>query len=183
MNTIKQIHLHATAVSVFNCGVLITGSSGIGKSELALELVDRGHKLIADDIAVVEKSSDNKLIISADADAIGYMHIRGLGFINLTKHYNNFSSTDINSYLDLIIELVDDITLLNKQNISPLTNKVDILDEKVVKYLLPIGHYRHLAVLTENIVRQYMQLRTGYNANNDFIEKHTNSLPVSIILS
>ena len=111
------------------------------------------------------------------------MHIRGLGFINLTKHYNNFSSTDINSYLDLIIELVDDITLLNKQNISPLTNKVDILDEKVVKYLLPIGHYRHLAVLTENIVRQYMQLRTGYNANNDFIEKHTNSLPVSIILS
>ncbi|MFN8769405.1 MAG: hypothetical protein ACK5Z5_02355 [Neisseriaceae bacterium] len=164
------VNLHATAVNIYDYGVLITGDSGIGKSELALDLVARGHKFISDD-SVSIKNTNNGLEISAQKDAIGYIHVRGLGFIHIDKMYNNVCSIMENSNLELIVELVNDNSLLNKELLSPLLDHLEILNTPIPRFKLPIGTNRNLAILSEIIVKYHHQLKNGYDSNKEFIQR------------
>jgi HPr kinase/phosphorylase len=168
----KQIktNLHGVAMSVFGYGVLITGCSGVGKSDLGLELVDRGHKLIADDFIVIDNASHHNIMLAAEGCAKHFLHLRGLGFINIDAMYSNFTSTMFSSKLDLIIELSTDDNLLNKDITQPLMLKEDILDIKVNKFILPLGTRRNLALIVEIYVKYYKQLQNGYDAHHDFLE-------------
>lgn len=161
-------NLHGTAVNIYDYGVLITGESGIGKTELALSLIDRGHKFIADDSVMVETIHQNSLLMSTNQEATGYMHVRGLGFLQVRQLYN-LDRVFANSKLDIIIELVNDGKLLNKDLHIPLMDKLVILDISVTRFKLPIGQGRNLTLLSEVIVKYYNQLLNGHDSNLEFI--------------
>ena len=174
MDKNPKINLHGVGVSILGCGVLIIGESGIGKSELALSLIDHGHKFVVDDSILIEKLANNELIMSAINFAEPFMHVRGIGFINIARMYNNFTQVLSSSKVDLVVELCSDDLLLDINPIQPLLRKHNILDIDVTKFILPIGNNRSLALLVETMVRYYIQLQNGYDATYDFTQRHTN---------
>lgn len=156
--------LHGVALNVHNCGVLLIGKSGIGKSELGLELISRGHQLIADDTIDISKS-DNQLIISNPIDKF-FMHIRGIGFIDISATYTN--STLKRNKLDIIIQLNnDDINKLDP--LEPTQHEIAIAETAITQFELSIGTKRPLALLVEIIVKQYQQ---QFKSNTQFLKDH-----------
>lgn len=172
MHTDSQvINLHGTAVLIDNLGVLICGESGSGKTDLALELVSRGHKFIADDVVVIKKTEDNQLIMTADTNNINFAHLRGVGFIDISKCFTK-NSTVINyqSNLSLIIRLTNSESAnLITTNLEPLNT--EIMGVKVPTTALVTTRYRNLALVSELIVKNFILVKNGYNANNVFLEK------------
>ncbi len=179
MDSGQKINQHGVAVNIFGLGILITGKSGIGKSELALELVDSGHKFVVDDFVVVEKDSLGTLWLSALDFAEPFMHIRGMGFVNISKMYNSCSSIMSSSKLDIIIELTEDVELLNKQCIQPSKVQQNILGIALDKYILPVGKNRNLCLLVETLVKSHIDLKNGYDSTQDFLNNHANLLMAS----
>lgn len=163
---------HGTAISIYGWGVLLIGASSIGKTELALELIDRGHKLVADDMVMIEKMPHQTLLMFPDNNAIGYVHIRGIGFINIASVYNMFDRVATSSKLDLVIHLVDDKSLISKEPSQHLAENILILDIPILQCTLPTGRSRNLVLLTELIVKYYKQIQDGHNPNLEFIHKH-----------
>jgi HPr kinase/phosphorylase len=172
MNTDSQvINLHGTAVLIDNLGVLICGESGSGKTDLALELISRGHKFIADDVVVIKKTDDNQLLMTADTNNINFAHLRGVGFIDVSKCFTK-NSTVINyqSNLSLIIRLTNSESAnLTTINLEPLNT--EIMGVKVPTTALVTTRYRNLALVSELIVKNFILVKNGYNANNVFLEK------------
>lgn len=169
--------IHGCALNIYNTGVLITGESSTGKSELALQLVDRGHKFIADDLVVVDKNNDTEVIISAAKGSFSFLHVRGLGFINISKLYGMFNIVT-SCKLDLIINLINDDqnnTYLKAGSINPLTqliSEVDILGIPIAQMDLLINHNRPLALLVEIMVKYNNHRQSGYDSHQDFLSNH-----------
>jgi HPr kinase/phosphorylase len=173
MNTHSHIsNLHGTAVSIDNVGVIISGESGSGKTDLAIELISRGHQFIADDLVVVKKNLQNQLIITADAQNTNFAHLRGVGFINVDKCFaQNPSVVKAESTLDLIIQITntDNVNLPSPVGSQQLTTQ--IMGIKVPTINLVTCKYRNLGLVAEIIVRNFILIQNGYNANAIFLEK------------
>ncbi len=160
----NNIIVHGVALQIFGLGVLIIGPSGIGKSDLALELVSRGHKFIVDDQVIV-KSNHDKLTLATQMDP--FMHIRGIGFINVEKVYG-IGCIIKESNLDMIIELTDSHTLANdplKQECSWTT--YDKL--KVKTFKLNRFQGRSLVTLIELLVKYQQDVLDGYDSHQKFL--------------
>ena len=164
--------LHGVLMEVHGLGVLLTGKSGIGKSELALELINRGHRLIADDAPEFARIGPDTVRGHCPEVLRGFLEVRGLGVINVQKMFGD-SAIKPSKNLRLIVELKsseeDEIHQLDRLGGSYDTHT--LLDVEIQAVVIPVAPGRNLAVLVEAATRQYIQLQSGYNASLDFMHK------------
>lgn len=167
----QRITLHGVFMDVLGMGVLIMGDSGTGKSELALELVSRGHRLIADDAPEFSKVSPQTLNGSSPLEMNAFLEVRGLGILNVQALFGD-SAIKKHKYLRLIVQL-EQMTPERLQNIDRLQgdHRVRrILDVDIPEIGLPVAPGRNLAVLLECAVRNHSLKMQGYNAADEFCE-------------
>lgn len=157
-----QHTIHGVLLNIFDVGVLITGNPGIGKSETALTLITRGHKLIADDIVNIEINSSN-VIGSCPKLSQNFMHIRDLGFINIKKLYGNTAVLPSNK-IELNIHL-------EKDKESADIGEINLLEHNIPQIIITSANARKLEILIEAAVLHFLGAKTGYDANIAFVEK------------
>lgn len=154
---------HGVLVEVYGEGILITGESGIGKSETAVELLKRGHRLIADDAVEIKKISSNQLMGSAPELIRNYIELRGIGIINVAKLYGMASIKDEN-IINLVINIVPWDQSAHYDRMGLEESYTDILGVKVPTTTIPVTPGRNLAVILEVAAMNSRQKRMGYNA-------------------
>ncbi len=143
-----KCQLHAVLVRIFETGVLILGDSGIGKSECALELITRGHRLVADDAVEVFTVKD-RLVGKAPQLTARLLEIRGLGIINLPEVFGKAAFLE-ESEIDLCIELRK---FIESKPLEDVVSEYDLAGSKLPKFALPVSPGRNLATLVETAVR------------------------------
>ncbi len=163
--------LHGVFMEVFGSGILITGESSVGKSELALELISRGHRLIADDAPTFTRLAPDVLDGRSPKVLKDYMEVRGLGILNIREMYGNNALKE-NRYLRLIVQLKK-LNNKEREEIDRLHGHRDnriILGIEIPEILIPVAPGRNLAVLVEAAVRNYILQSSGQDASQQFIE-------------
>lgn len=163
-----QTTVHADFVEVGGVGVLVTGRSGIGKSEVALDLVTRGHRFIADDVVVVRRLDPTLLRGRGGSLQAHHMEIRGLGIIDVRAHYGLLATLDEHQ-VDLVVELVDWTHQIDRLGVVESTR--EILDVAVPLVRVPVTAGRSLALLVETAVRERLLRRRGQHAAAAFVER------------
>lgn len=158
------VALHGTMVEVFGLGVLLQGRSGSGKSDLALGLVDRGHRLVADDMVEFAASS-GRLTGSSRAGCAGFIEVRGLGVFNLKHLYGERAiSSDVPLGLVLTLETADDAQLWrNGERLHCQRREWPLLGVSVTELILPSSKVRDLPLLVESAVRLSRLWQQGYD--------------------
>jgi len=169
----ESVSLHGVFMEVQGFGALIKGEAAIGKSELALELISRGHRLIADDIVDFFRISPERVEGRCPALLQDFLEVRGLGILNIRAIFGD-NSVKPTKPLDLIIqlEMADKLApqLLDRLNIK--TQHEEVLGVKVPKVQIPIAAGRNIAVLVEVAIRNHMLLLRGINATKQFTQRH-----------
>ena len=163
MELAPTITMHGVLVDVYGEGVLIMGESGIGKSEAALELVRRGHRLVSDDVVVIRKVSDATLIGSAPGMTKHLIELRGIGIIDVKTLYGVEHVKD-NQQIDLVIKLEDWNKDREYDRMGVEEEYTELLGNRVVCHSLPIRPGRNLAVIVETAAVNHRQKKMGYNA-------------------
>lgn len=169
------ISVHGVLVDVFGEGVLITGESGIGKSEAALELIKRGHRLVTDDVVEIRKVSDDTLIGSAPDITKHFIELRGIGIVDVKTLFGVSSVKDTQS-IDLVIKLEDWNKDKEYDRLGLEENYTEYLGNKVVCHSIPIRPGRNLAVICESAAVNHRQKKMGYNAAQELYQRVQNSL-------
>lgn len=163
--------VHSVLMEMYGLGVLILGDSGIGKSECALDLISRGHRLISDDTVIVKKIGEKLLGGSPDFSA-GHLEIRGLGIINIRDLFG-VSAVGKQRQIDLCIELKNWNEAANIERLGIERREEEIFGIKTPKFVLPVSSGRNLSVLVETAVRIYLLRLAGFDAAQTLINKHT----------
>jgi HPr kinase/phosphorylase len=158
-----RITRHGVLVDVYGVGILITGDSGVGKSEAALELVKRGHRLVADDVVDIRRVNENRLIGESPEMVRHFMEIRGVGIIDITTMYGIGAVIDSKS-IDMVIHFEVWQTGKEYDRLGLDEEYVDILDVKIPRLLLPIRPGRNIAIVLEVAARNQRLKQQGYNA-------------------
>ncbi|MCI8514324.1 MAG: HPr(Ser) kinase/phosphatase [Lachnospiraceae bacterium] len=158
-----MIRIHGVLVDVFGEGVLIVGESGIGKSEAALELIKRGHRLVTDDAVDIRKVSEDTLVGSAPEMIKHFVELRGIGIIDVKMLYGVGSVKDTQT-IDMVIKLEEWDKTKEYDRLGMQDNYIEYLDNKVVCYELPVRPGRNLAVIVETAAMNHRQKKMGYNA-------------------
>ena len=169
------ISVHGVLVDVFGEGVLITGESGIGKSEAALELIKRGHRLVTDDAVEIRKVSDDTLVGSAPDITKHFIELRGIGIVDV-KTLFGVESVMYNQTIDMVIRLEDWNREANYDRLGLDEEYIEFLGNKVVCYSIPIRPGRNLAVIVESAAINYRAKKMGYNAAQELYNRVTGSL-------
>lgn len=169
------ISVHGVLVDVYGEGVLITGESGIGKSEAALELIKRGHRLVSDDVVEIRKVSDDTLIGSAPDITHHFIELRGIGIIDVKTLYGVQSVMDTTN-INLVIRLEDWDKEKKYDRLGLEENYTEYLGNKVVCHNIPIRPGRNLAIICESAAINYRQKKMGYNAAQELYQRVQNSL-------
>ncbi len=168
-----QCNRHGVFLAVMNTGVMITGMSGIGKSEVALDLVQRGHQLIADDVVNIYRRDGPELMGECPSSLQGHIEIRGLGIINVNKMFG--PSAVLESYkLELIINLKDatDQDMINLDRSQPSLEWMDILGVKIPCLHVMVAPGRNLSVLVEAAIRDHLLRKAGEDSSLEFLNRH-----------
>lgn len=161
--------MHGTLVDVFGQGLLLTGKSGIGKSECALDLVERGHRLITDDVVKV-LMRDEKLIGSSNNDFGHFMEIRGVGLVDIEKMFG-IQAVRKEKSIDIQIELMPWHDNLDYERIGLTDNSVDILGLKIPIIYLPVSPGKNVSVIMEVIAMNHILKMYGYDAAKVFTKR------------
>ncbi len=169
---IQQTSLHGVFLSIRNVGVLITGPSGIGKSEVALDLLERGARLVADDVVQVYRSSPFKISGYCSELIRGYLEVRGLGILDIADIYGNTAVMD-SSPIDLIVNLEPEKPGVDSDldRLTPRIRQCNILATSVPEISLLVAPGRNLAVLVDAAVRTHIQFQFGKDPVKAFIDK------------
>jgi HPr kinase/phosphorylase len=171
----EKITLHGVFMEVMGTGVLITGDSSIGKSELALELLTRGHRLIADDAPEFARLAPDLLNGTCPEMLRDFLEVRGLGILNVRAMYGA-SSIKQNRNLRLIVVLQDMEDAIKMDRLHGSRQMRNILGVEIPEITLPVGPGRNLAVLLETAVRNHILNVKGYDASQAFIERQKRRL-------
>lgn len=165
-----SVTCHGTLVEVFGVGVLIQGDSSVGKSEAALGLIERGHRLITDDIVKVKKREGDHLEGFGDELTRHHMEIRGIGIINVAHLYGAVCVRDHKS-IDIVVKLEvwDDHNFYDRVGLDEKT--CDILNIKLPFHVLPVKPGRDVVLLLETIALNHRLKRMGYNSAKEFNTK------------
>ncbi len=166
---------HGVLMDVYGVGVLIEGASGIGKSECALDLIARGHRLVSDDVVEVRRIGHDRIVGSAPELLREHLEIRGLGIINIRDLFGvSAVSTAKNIDLSIKLERWDERSEVDRLGID--AQGVEILDVSVPQVLIPVSPGRNLSTLVETAVRVQMLRARGYDAARNFVARHTELL-------
>jgi len=166
----KEI-IHGVFMEVLGTGVLITGESSVGKSELALELITRGHRLVADDAPEFTRIGPDILEGRSPSILQGFMEVRGLGVLNIREMYGD-NAIKISKYLRLIIHM-EKMNSDNHTDFNRLKghNKVKkILNVEIPITVIPVAPGRNLSVIVEAAVRNHILRENGYDASQQLID-------------
>ncbi|MBE5787125.1 MAG: HPr kinase/phosphorylase [Clostridiales bacterium] len=155
--------LHGVLVDVYGVGVLITGESGVGKSEAALELVKRGHQLVADDVVDVCKVTDNRLTGESPETVRHFMEIRGIGIIDIKAMYG-VGAVLMSKSIDLVIHLEAWKEKKSYDRLGLSDDFTTIMDVRVPQLVLPVRPGRNLAIIIEVAARNFSLKHMGYSA-------------------
>jgi len=162
--------VHGVLLDIYGLGVLLTGDSGIGKSETALELVKRGHRLVADDAVIVKKISENRLIGEAPEYISHMMEIRGVGIINVELMYGISAVIDRKS-IDLVVHLEYWDKDKNYDRLGMEQDRRELLGVKVPLLTIPVRPGRNLAIIMESAARATRLRQSGYNALDEIKQR------------
>lgn len=165
-----QISIHGVLVDVYGEGVLIMGESGIGKSEAALELVRRGHRLVSDDVVEIRRVSDVTLVGSAPDITRHFIELRGIGIIDVKTLYGVEHVKDTQQ-IDLVIKLEEWDKEREYDRLGLQEEFTEFLGNKVVCHSLPIRPGRNLAVIVETAAVNHRQKKMGYNAAQELYNR------------
>lgn len=165
-----SISIHGVLVDVFGEGVLIMGESGIGKSEAALELIKRGHRLVTDDVVEIRKVSDDTLIGSAPDITKHFIELRGIGIIDVKTLFGVESVKDTQG-IDMVIKLEDWNKDKEYDRLGLEDQYTEFLGNKVVCHSIPIRPGRNLAIIVESAAVNYRQKKMGYNAAQELYNR------------
>lgn len=165
-----RITRHGVLVDVYGEGLLLVGESGIGKSEAAVELIKRGHRLIADDAVEIKKISSNSLMGSAPDIIRNYIELRGIGVINVAKLFG-MGAIKPDNVIDLVINIVPWSNHEIYDRLGLDEQFVDILGVKVPQITIPVTPGRNLAVILEAAAMNNRQKKMGYNAAREFTQQ------------
>ncbi|MBM6971334.1 HPr(Ser) kinase/phosphatase [Mordavella massiliensis] len=164
------ISIHGVLVDVYGVGVLIMGESGIGKSEAALELVKRGHRLVSDDVVEIRKVSDETLVGSAPDITRHFIELRGIGIVDVKTLFGVLSVRETQN-IDLVITLEEWDKEKEYDRLGLEEQYTEFLGNKVVCHQLPIRPGRNLAVIVETASINYRQKKMGYNAAQELYKR------------
>ncbi|MBM3351274.1 MAG: HPr kinase/phosphorylase [Betaproteobacteria bacterium] len=168
----ESVSLHGVFMEVQGFGALIKGDAAIGKSELALELISRGHRLVADDIVDFFRISPERVEGRCPPLLQDFLEVRGLGILNIRALFGD-NSVKPTKPLDLIIklEMADKLTLQLLDRLHIKTQHEEVLGVRVPKVTIPIAAGRNIAVLVEVAIRNHMLLLRGINATKQFTQR------------
>ena len=164
------IAIHGVLVDVYGVGVLITGESGIGKSEAALELIKRGHRLVSDDSVEIRKVSEETLIGSAPDVTKHFIELRGIGIIDVKALFGASVVKDTQS-IDLVIKLAEWDKDKEYDRIGLEEEYTEYLGNKIVCHNIPIRPGRNLAIICEAAAVNFRQKKMGYNAAQELYRR------------
>ncbi|MCR5086429.1 MAG: HPr(Ser) kinase/phosphatase, partial [Lachnospiraceae bacterium] len=170
-----MISIHGVLVDVAGVGVLIMGESGIGKSEAALELIKRGHRLVSDDVVEIKKVSDDTLFGSAPDVTKHLIELRGIGIIDVKTLYGVQSVKETQT-IDLVIQLEEWDREKEYDRLGLEEKYTEFLGNRVVCNNIPIRPGRNLAIICEAAAINYRQKKMGYNAALELQKRVTENL-------
>ena len=174
-----RISIHAVLVDVYGEGVLITGDSGIGKSEAALELIKRGHRLVSDDVVEIKKVSEDTLVGTAPERTRHFIELRGIGIVDVKSMFGVECVKQTQS-IDLVIELAEWDREANYDRLGLEDQYTEILGNKVVCHSIPIRPGRNVAIIVETAAVNHRQKKMGYNAAQELYNRVTRSMAASL---
>ena len=174
-----RITRHGVLVEVYGEGILLMGDSGIGKSEAAVELLKRGHRLIADDAVEIKKIGTNMLIGTAPELIRNYIELRGIGIINVAKLFGMGAVRDQNE-INLVVNIVPWNTQEVYDRLGLEDQYMQLLGVNVPMYTIPITPGRNLAMILEVAAMNNRQKKMGYNAALEFTEQINRHFDASI---
>lgn len=168
-----RITRHGVLMEIYGEGVLVLGESGMGKSEAAVELLKRGHRLIADDAVEIRKVSGTKLIGTAPALIRNYVELRGIGIVNVAKLFG-MGAVKMENEIDMVVNVVpwDHHAVYDRLGLED--QYMDLLGVQVPMNTIPITPGRNLAVILEVAAMNNRQRKTGYNPAREFTEQMDN---------
>ncbi|HIW07915.1 MAG TPA: HPr(Ser) kinase/phosphatase [Candidatus Faecalibacterium intestinigallinarum] len=170
MELAPRITRHGVLVEVYGEGILLLGDSGIGKSELAIELVKRGHRLVADDAVELRKVSNRQIMGTAPENIRHFIELRGVGLINVSRVYGA-GAVKVSETVDLVVELAPWDPRKNYQRTGLENEYYDILGVKIPSTEIPVSPGRNLAVVIETAAVNNRQKKMGYNAAKDLLTR------------
>ena len=165
-----RISIHGSFVDVYGVGILFTGKSGIGKSEVALDLIERGHRLVADDVIILTKKGEGILLGSATEIGQKFMEIRGLGIIDIQSTFG-IRAIRFQKRLEIVVELEswDDNSEYTRTGLDD--ESINILDVEIPYIKLPIIPGKNITVISEVIGLNYLLKHYGHDAAKIFQER------------
>lgn len=169
----QRITRHGVLVELYGEGILLTGESGVGKSETAMELIKRGHRLIADDAVEIVKISADRLTGTAPDLIRHFIELRGIGVVNVRHIFGIGAVKDI-SNIDMVINLEAWDRSKTYDRLGLDTEYMDIMDVKLPCLTIPVKPGRNLAIIIETAAMNNRQKRMGYNAAEDLNERLQN---------
>lgn len=165
-----RITRHGVLVEVYGEGILLLGESGVGKSETAIELIKRGHRIIADDAVEIRRVSSKTLVGSSPENIRHFMELRGVGIINARRIFG-MGSVKMTEKLDMVVELEP----WNKEKVYDRMGMdeecIEILGLKVPSLTIPVKPGRNLAIIIEVAAMNNRQKKMGYNAAQELLQK------------
>ena len=162
-----RITRHGVLVEVYGEGLLLVGDSGVGKSETAIELVKRGHRLIADDAVEIKRVSAKTLVGSAPEIIRHYVELRGIGIVDVRRIFG-MGAVKLTEKIDLVINLENWIEGKMYDRLGLDEEKVDILGNEIPSITIPVKPGRNLAIILEIAAMNNRQKKMGYNTAEEF---------------
>ncbi len=166
----QQSTIHGSFVDVYGIGLLFIGRSGIGKSEIALDLIERGHRLVSDDVVKITRKGENILIGTGTDLVKHFMEIRGLGLIDVQSIFG-VRSIRFQKRIEVVVELMEWEPNGNFTRTGLDEEKINILDVEIPHVKLPIHPGKNVTVISEVIALNYLTKHYGYDAAQEFSKK------------
>lgn len=170
LNLAPRVTRHGVLIEIYGEGVFITGESGVGKSETAIELVKRGHRLVADDAVEIRKVSNISLVGSSPDNIRHFLELRGIGIINARRLFG-IGAVKMTEKLDLVVELEqwNPEKIYDRMGVD--TEYVSLLGVKIPSLTIPVKPGRNLAVILEVAAMNNRQKKMGYNAAAELLHR------------